>query len=50
MKDKITELLRQWESADGLPLALETARCLGGNWTPAQIESVWRELYGKEGE
>lgn len=43
--EAIESILRKWESEDGTPLDLETARCLGGNWTPAQIESVWRELY-----
>jgi hypothetical protein len=46
MRSKIEMVLLRWESDDGTPLALETAKCLGGNWTPAEIESVWREMYG----
>lgn len=45
MSRKIEALLRQWESEDGTPLDLETAKCLGGSWTPGEIEVVWRRIY-----
>lgn len=46
-RNRLVSILRGWEDEDGNPLDLETARCLGGNWTPDEIEEVWDELYSE---